>query len=152
MPEVSEHVVTAATWEYLTPSGTRRRAFFGETVRLTDDEVERGLKIGALGVELPAESTDGDSDAVEADADDGDTGSGDGGDGDPSSTADDSGDPGEDTSTEGGPEGHAPPEKPLKAATKPVLVDWLMANGAYDRGELEDQDKADLWALIEATD
>lgn len=149
MPGVTEHVVTAATWEYVTAAGMRRRAFFGETVKLTDEEVERGLKIGALGVELPAESTDGDSDAVEADtADDGDTGSGDGGDGDPSSTADDSSDPGEDTSTEG----EAPPGKPLKAATKPVLVDWLMANGAYDRSELEDQDKADLWALIEATD
>jgi hypothetical protein len=160
MPELSEHVVTAATWEYFTPAGTRRRAFFGETVTLTDEEVARGLKIGALGVELPAESTDDDSDSAEADVtgDGGDGSQGDGtdtvaaagvgGDGDPDSTEGDPGDPGEATGTEG----DAPREKPLKAATKPVLIDWLVANGTYDRGELEDQDKADLWALIEATD
>lgn len=143
MASVTEHVVTAATWEYVTPAGTRRRAFFGETVKLTDDEVERGLKIGALGVELATESTGDDSHPAEADAID-DTG----GDGDPNSTAGDSSDPAEGASTEG----EAPRKKPLKAATKPVLVDWLMSNGTYDRAELEDQDKDDLWALIEATD
>ncbi len=58
MPEVSEHRVTAATWEYLTPAGTRRRAFFGQTVTLTDEEVTRGLNVGALGVELPADALD----------------------------------------------------------------------------------------------
>lgn len=144
MPEVTEHRVTAATWEYLTPAGTRRRAFFGELVTLTDEEVERGLAVGALGVELPAESTDPESDSAEADA----TDDGDGGDGDPGSTAGDSGNPSQATGTEG----DAPRKKPLKAATKPVLVDWLMANGTYDRGELEAQEKDDLWALIEATD
>ncbi|WP_078316210.1 hypothetical protein [Mycobacterium sp. D16Q16] len=160
MPEVSEHVVTAATWEYVTPAGTRRRAFFGQTVTLADEEVARGLNVGALGVELPAESTDDESDSAEANVTDGgdDGGQGDGADtgsssdggvdGDHSSTAGDSGDPGEGASTEGA----APRDKPLKAATKPVLVDWLMDNGTYDRTELEDQDKADLWALIEATD
>lgn len=144
MPEVTEHRVTAATWEYLTPAGTRRRAFFGELVTLTDEEVQRGLAVGALGVELPAESTDDDSDVVEADASD----DGDGGDGNPSSTAGDSGNPSQATGTEG----DAPRKKPLKAATKAVLVDWLMANGTYDRDELEAQEKDDLWALIEATD
>ncbi|WP_457060267.1 hypothetical protein [Mycobacteroides abscessus] len=149
MPEVTEHRVTAATWEYLTPAGTRRRAFFGELVTLTDEEVERGLAVGALGAQLPAESTDDGSEAVEADAtDDGDTDSGDGGNGDPSSTAGDSGNPGQATGTES----DAPRKKPLKAATKAVLVDWLMANGTYDRDELEAQEKDDLWALIEATD
>ncbi|SIJ55322.1 hypothetical protein [Mycobacteroides abscessus] len=172
MPEVTEHRVTAATWEYLTPAGTRRRAFFGELVTLTDEEVQRGLAVGALGVELPAESTDPESDSAEADtSDDGDTDSGDGGDGDPesdsaeaevtdegdsgdggdgdpSSTAGDSGNPSLATGTEG----DAPRKKPLKAATKAVLVDWLMANGTYDRDELEAQEKDDLWALIEATD
>lgn len=145
MPEVTEHRVTAATWEYLTPAGTRRRAFFGELVTLTDEEVQRGLAVGALGAQLPAESTDDDSDVVEADAsDDGDTDSGDDGDGDPGSTAGDSGNPSQATGTEG----DAPRKKPLKA----VLVDWLMANGTYDRDELEAQEKDDLWALIEATD
>lgn len=149
MPEVSEHVITAAVWEYLTPVGVWRRAFFGELVTLTDEEVQRGLAVGALGARLPAESTDDNSDAVEADAtDEGDTDSGDGGDGDPSSTAGDSGNPSQATGTEG----DAPRKKPLKAATKPVLVDWLMANGTYDRDELEAQEKDDLWALIEATD
>lgn len=42
--------------------------------------------------------------------------------------------------------------KPAKVATKAVLVDWLMAHGEYDRAELEDQTKDELWALIEATD
>lgn len=42
--------------------------------------------------------------------------------------------------------------KPAKVATKAVLVDWLMAHGDYDRAELEDQTKDELWALIEATD
>ncbi|RIS00984.1 hypothetical protein D2E70_20035 [Mycobacteroides abscessus] len=144
MPEVTEHRVTAATWEYLTPAGTRRRAFFGELVTLTDEEVERGLAVGALGVQLPAESTDPESDSAEAEV----TDDGDGGDGDPSSTAGDSGNPSQTTGTEG----DAPRKKPLKAATKPVLVDWLMANGTYDRDELEAQEKDDLWALIEATD
>lgn len=149
MPEVTEHRVTAATWEYLTPAGTRRRAFFGELVTLTDDEVARGLAVGALGAQLPAESTDPESDSAEADAtDDGETDGGDGGDGDPSSTAGDSGNPSQATGTEG----DAPRKKPLKAATKAVLVDWLMANGTYDRDELEVQEKDDLWALIEATD
>lgn len=148
MPEATRHRVTAATWEYVTPAGTRRRAFFGEIVELTDDEVERGLKIGALGVELPAESTDPESDSAEAEV----TDDGDGGGGDPNPTETDTGDAGEATSTEGGPESDTPRKKPLKAATKPVLVDWLMANGTYNRAELEDQDKDDLWALIEATD
>ncbi|SKS14181.1 Uncharacterised protein [Mycobacteroides abscessus subsp. bolletii] len=149
MPEVSEHVITAAVWEYLTPAGVWRRAFFGDLVTLTDEEVERGLAVGALGVELPAESTDDDSDVVEADAsDEGDTDSGDGGDGDPGSTAGDSGNPSQATGTEV----DAPRKKPLKAATKAVLVDWLMANGTYGRDELEAQEKDDLWALIEATD
>lgn len=144
MPEVTEHRVTAATWEYLTPAGTRRRAFFGELVTLTDDEVERGLAVGALGAQLPAETTDPESDSAEAEV----TDDGDGGDGDPGSTAGDSGNPSQATGTEG----DAPRKKPLKAATKPVLVDWLMANGTYDRDELEAQEKDDLWALIEATD
>lgn len=149
MPEVSEHVITAAVWEYLTPAGVWRRAFFGDLVTLTEEEVERGLAVGALGVELPAESTDDDSDVVEADvSDEGDTDSGDGGDGDPGSTAGGSGNPSQATGTEG----DAPRKKPLKAATKAVLVDWLMANGTYDRDELEAQEKDDLWALIEATD
>lgn len=155
MTTATAHVITAATWEYLTPEGKRRRAFFGDTVELTDEQAERGFKVGALGVQLPAESTGDDSDPAEADAiDDGDgaqdadTGSDTGGDGDPNSTAGDSGDAGEGISTEG----EAPRKKPLKAATKPVLVDWLMSNGTYDRGELEEQDKDDLWALIEATD
>jgi hypothetical protein len=149
MPEVTEHRVTAATWEYLTPAGTRRRAFFGELVTLTDEEVQRGLAVGALGAPLPAESPEPERDSAEADAtDDGDTDSGDGGDGDPSSTAGDSGSPSQTTGTEG----DAPRKKPLKAATKAVLVDWLMANGTYDRDELEAQEKDDLWALIEATD
>lgn len=47
--------------------------------------------------------------------------------------------------TEGG-------DKPAKVATKAVLVDWLLAQGGYDRAELEDQTKDELWALIEATD
>lgn len=144
MPEVTEHRVTAATWEYLTPAGTRRRAFFGELVTLTDDEVERGLAVGALGAQLPAETTDPESDSAEAEV----TDDGDGGDGDPGSTAGDSGNPSQATGTEG----DAPRKKPLKAATKAVLVDWLMANGTYDRDELEAQEKDDLWALIEATD
>lgn len=163
MASVTEHVVTAATWEYVTAEGKRRRAFFGDAVLLTDEEAERGFAVGALGVELPAESTDDESDSAEADVtgggDDPDEGAatgstGDGGDGNPDSTAEESGDEGEGASTDGdnGTEGAAPRDKPLKAATKPVLVDWLMANGTYDRGELEDQDKADLWALIEATD
>lgn len=42
--------------------------------------------------------------------------------------------------------------KPAKVATKAVLVDWLMDHGTYDRDELEDQTKDELWALIEATD
>lgn len=152
MPEVSEHRVTAATWEYLTPAGTRRRAFFGQTVTLTDEEVARGLNVGALGVELPAESTNDGSDSAETVA------TGDGRDGDPNPAA---GDPFDPDAADGDPEvagegtgseGDAARDKPLKAATKPVLVDWLMDNGTYDRTELEDQDKADLWALIEATD
>ncbi|MGH7292715.1 MAG: hypothetical protein ACREJT_15960, partial [Myxococcota bacterium] len=120
MPEVSEHRVTAATWEYRTPAGTRRRAFFGEIVLLTDDEVARGLKVGALGVELPTESTDDGSDSAEADV------TGDGGDGDPNPAAGDLSDPdaadgdpeaaGDGTGTEG----DVPRDKPLKAATKPV--------------------------------
>lgn len=140
MPEVTEHRVTAATWEYLTPAGTRRRAFFGELVTLTDEEVQRGLAVGALGAQLPAETTDPESDSAEAEVtDEGD--SGDGGDGDSGNA-----------SPATGTEGDAPRKKPLKAATKAVLVDWLMANGTYDRDELEAQEKDDLWALIEATD
>lgn len=140
MPEVTERRVTAATWEYLTPAGTRRRAFFGELVTLTDDEVERDLAVGALGAQLPAETTDPESDSAEAEVtDEGD--SGDGGDGDSGNA-----------SPATGTEGDAPRKKPLKAATKAVLVDWLMANGTYDRDELEAQEKDDLWALIEATD
>ncbi|YCU47978.1 hypothetical protein ACRYGS_20805 [Mycobacteroides abscessus] len=154
---MAQHVVTAAMWEYLTPEGKRRRAFFGDTVELTDQEAERGFTVGALGVELPAESTDDDSDSVDVTApgdgdDGGDGGGNDGGDGDPDSTAGAAGDPSADAGTESGSEGDAPRKRPLKAATKPVLVDWLMSNGTYDRGELEDQDKDDLWALIEATD
>jgi hypothetical protein len=51
--------------------------------------------------------------------------------------------------------GEAPSEpdgKPAKVAIKAVLVDWLLAQGGYDRAELEDQTKDELWALIEATD
>lgn len=154
---MAQHVVTAAMWEYLTPEGKRRRAFFGDTVELTDEESGRGFSVGALGVELPAESTDDDSDPADATAtgdgeDGGDGGGNDGGDGDPDPTAGVAGDPVDATSTETGTEGDAPRKKPLKAATKPVLVDWLMANGIYDRDELEAQEKDDLWALIEATD
>lgn len=42
--------------------------------------------------------------------------------------------------------------KPVKVANKAVLVNWLMEHGTYDRDELEDQTKDELWALIEATD
>lgn len=50
------------------------------------------------------------------------------------------------------PPDHPPPSPPAKVATKAVLVDWLATHGGYDRGELADQSKDDLWALIDATD
>lgn len=150
MASVTEHVVTAATWEYVTAEGKRRRAFFGDTVQLTDEEVERGLAVGALGVELPAEDepTESESESGESDAD---------------SDADDAGDSGdsgdEDTGETGTPDAGDDKDdqlradgRPLKVARHPVLVDWLMAHGTYDRDELEAQEKDDLWALIEATD
>jgi hypothetical protein len=43
-------------------------------------------------------------------------------------------------------------EKPAMVATKAVLVDWLIGHGEYDRAKLEEQTKAELWELIEATD
>lgn len=41
--------------------------------------------------------------------------------------------------------------RPSKTATKPVLIDWLAGKG-FDRDELEDQTKDQLWELIDATE
>lgn len=142
MATVTAHVITAATWEYVTAEGKRRRAFFGDTVDLTEDEVERGLNVGALGVKLPVEeSVESESDAEEPDSADPDADAGDD-DSDPAGAQGDDGDEAQ-LRADG---------RPLKIAKKDVLVDWLMAHGKYDRDELEAQDKDDLWALIEATD
>ncbi|ANN98198.1 hypothetical protein [Mycobacteroides abscessus] len=151
MATVTAHVITAATWEYVTVEGKRRRAFFGDTVDLTEDEVERGLNVGAIGVELPAEepaAEEGESEAAESESDE-----------DQLDSADPDADVGADDSDPAEPQGDDGDEaqlradgRPLKIAKKDVLVDWLMAHGTYDRDELESQDKDDLWALIEATD
>lgn len=148
MASVTEHVVTAATWEYVTAEGKRRRAFFGDTVELTDEEVERGFAVGALGVELPAEDDSTESDSGESDpggdvSDAGDSGDSDDADTGDTATPDASDDKDDQLRADG---------RPLKVAKHSVLVDWLMAHGTYDRGELEAQEKDDLWALIEATD
>lgn len=150
MASVTEHVVTAATWEYVTAEGKRRRAFFGEVVLLTDEEAERGFAVGALGVEAPAEdeSTESESDSGESDPGGDASDAGDSGDSDDAGTGDtatpDASDDKDDQLRADG--------RPLKVARHPVLVDWLMAHGTYDRDELEAQEKDDLWALIEATD
>ncbi|MFD6197193.1 hypothetical protein ACFWE3_10865 [Mycobacteriaceae bacterium NPDC060252] len=156
MASVTEHVVTAATWEYVTAEGKRRRAFFGDAVLLTDEEAERGFAVGALGVELPAEDepTESESESAEADADGDSAGSDDGtGDSVDSGEDDATGDSG--TTDAGGDDKDdqlRADGRPLKVAKHAVLVDWLMAHGTYDRDELEAQEKDDLWALIEATD
>ncbi|MBF9328485.1 hypothetical protein [Mycobacteroides chelonae] len=159
MASVTEHVVTAATWEYVTAEGKRRRAFFGEVVLLTDEEAERGFAVGALGVEAPAEDDSTESDSGEDESTESDSGES-----DPGVDASDAGDSGDsddaDTGDAATPDASDDKDddqlradgRPLKVARHPVLVDWLMAHGTYDRGELEAQEKDDLWALIEATD
>lgn len=143
MANVTEHVLTAATWEYVTAGGLRRRAFFGDTVELTDDEVERGLRVGAIGVELPAEDEPAEDETAEGESDSAEPDSGTGGEDE---------DPAEPQGGDGAEAQLRADGRPLKVAKHAVLVDWLMAHGTYDRGELEAQDKDDLWALIEATD
>ncbi|MEB3021307.1 hypothetical protein [[Mycobacterium] crassicus] len=129
------HVITAATWEYVTPAGKRRRAFFGDAVELTDDEAERGFKVGAIGVDPPVAD---ESAVIE-------------GEGEPETEAviEGEGEPEDANEPTGQPDPAG--DRPARIATKDVLVDWLSARG-FDRAELDAQTKDELWALIDATD
>lgn len=178
-----EKTVTVAHWEYHNPEGRRRRAYFGDVVTLTADEVKRGERAGVFdqppagpvnkapfsapayaeqlaaalrGIEprTPEPAGDGeiavlhhDLQPVDADepaepiTDD-----------EPAevvaatATGDESP---EDESTDEQPLNED--GKPLRAATKPVLVEWLEKHqNVYSHDELDDMTKDDLWELIDA--
>ncbi|WP_159025971.1 hypothetical protein [Prescottella equi] len=40
--------IRVAVWEYHTDEGKRRRGYFGDTVDLTDAEIERGTAAGVF--------------------------------------------------------------------------------------------------------
>lgn len=178
-----EKTVTVAIWEYRNAEGRRRRAYRGDVVELTADEVERGERAGVFnqpaagpvnnapfsapvvakefaaalrGIEPrtpepagggdiaalhhdlqppadpdePAEPIDDDEPAAVVNA----TGA--------SDESDDDDDAAAPLNADG---------KPLRAATKPVLVKWLRdRQSAYSSDELEDMNKEDLWALIDS--
>jgi len=64
--------IKVATWEYLDSEGRRRRAYFDDTVDLTEAEVERAEKAGvfAAGRVAPeaAEEADGGADEAAVDS------------------------------------------------------------------------------------
>lgn len=176
-----EKTVTVAHWEYRNPDGKRRRAYFGDVVTLTAEEVERGERAGVFdqppagpvnrppfsapvfaeqfaaalrGIEprTPEPAGDGEVAALHHDLQ-------------PPTDADQPAEPIEDDEptavvnpTSAGDESdddvgapHSDDGKPLRAATKPVLIEWLSDHqSAYSSEELEAMNKEDLWALIDS--
>lgn len=117
MASVTEKKILVATWEYLDADGLRRRAFFGDIVRLTDAEVDRAQAAGVFAAaahEDPAPA--GDDGAA----------SGDGG-----------------TEAPQDPGAQADGERPKKAASKATWVAYAVSRG-MDEAEAKAMNRDDL--------
>lgn len=117
MASVTEKKVLVATWEYLDADGLRRRAFFGDIVRLTDAEVDRAQ---AAGVFAAAARED------RAPAGDDGAASGEGG-----------------TEAPQDPGAQAGGERPKKAASKATWVAYAVSRG-MDEAEAKAMNRDDL--------
>lgn len=119
MASVTEKKVLVATWEYLDADGKRRRAFFGDIVRLTDAEVDRAQAAGVFAAAAAAHE-------------------------DPAPVGDDGA-----ASGEGGTEALQDPgaqaggERPKKAASKATWVAYAVSRG-MDEAEAKAMNRDDL--------
>lgn len=120
MASVTEKKVLVATWEYLDADGKRRRAFFGDAVKLTDAEVERAE---AAGVFAAADAVADESQA------------------DPAVAVDAAGDGGGDAPQD--PAAEAGAERPKKAASKATWVAYAVSRG-MDEAEAKAMNRDDL--------
>lgn len=55
---MAKRVVKAALWEYRDADGKKHRAFFGDRVELTEDEIERGERQGVFDPDAPVPTLD----------------------------------------------------------------------------------------------
>lgn len=120
MASVTEKKVLVATWEYLDADGLRRRAFFGDIVRLTDAEVDRAQAAGVFATAAAAAHED------RAPAGDGGAASGEGG-----------------TEALQDPGAQAGGERPKKAASKATWVAYAVSRG-MDEAEAKAMNRDDL--------
>lgn len=119
MASVTEKKVLVATWEYLDADGLRRRAFFGDIVRLTDAEVDRAQAAGVFAAAAAAHED-------RAPAGDGGAASGEGG-----------------TEALQDPGAQAGGERPKKAASKATWVAYAVSRG-MDEAEAKAMNRDDL--------
>lgn len=141
--------VAAAIWEYVDANGARRRAFFGDVVELTEDEVARGHALGILEDPLA-----GDEPAEEVPADVivtalglGEGGGGGGGGGGQVVTTGGQGDGGDAGQT--APSGDTGDDKPpVKAANHPVWLAYAIKVGAVTEAEGPGMTKAQLQEAV----
>lgn len=118
MASVTEKKVLVATWEYLDADGLRRRAFFGDIVRLTDAEVDRAQAAGVFAAAVAHEDR--------APAGDDGAASGEGG-----------------TEAPQDPGAQAGGERPKKAASKATWVAYAVSRG-MDEAEAKAMNRDDL--------
>ncbi|MFA4047923.1 hypothetical protein [Mycobacteroides chelonae] len=119
MASVTEKKVLVATWEYLDVDGKRRRAFFGDTVKLTDTEVARAEAAGVFAASKVADESQADA-AVAVDA-----------------AVDGGGDAPQDPAAEAG------AERPKKAASKATWVAYAVGRG-MDEAQAKAMNRDDL--------
>ncbi|SLJ42928.1 Uncharacterised protein [Mycobacteroides abscessus subsp. abscessus] len=119
MASVTEKKILVATWEYLDADGKRRRAFFGDIVRLTDAEVDRAQAAGVFAAAAAAHEDP-------APAGDDGAASGDGG-----------------TEAPQDPGAQAGGERPKKAASKATWVAYAVSRG-MDEAEAKAMNRDDL--------
>lgn len=118
MASVTEKKILVATWEYLDADGLRRRAFFGDIVRLTDAEVDRAQAAGVFAAAAAHEDP--------APAGDDGAASGEGG-----------------TEAPQDPGAQAGGERPKKAASKATWVAYAVSRG-MDEAEAKAMNRDDL--------
>ncbi|SIJ52384.1 Uncharacterised protein [Mycobacteroides abscessus subsp. bolletii] len=118
MASVTEKKILVATWEYLDADGLRRRAFFGDIVRLTDAEVDRAQAAGVFAAAVAHEGP--------APAGDDGAASGEGG-----------------TEAPQDPGAQAGGERPKKAASKATWVAYAVSRG-MDEAEAKAMNRDDL--------
>ncbi|USC16221.1 hypothetical protein [Rhodococcus sp. 11-3] len=117
--------IRVAVWEYRTDEGKRRLAYFGDTVDLSDDEIERGTRAGVFDQPEPPASAADKPDEAPSDP-----------------PADDPKEP-ESTSSR--------PTKPRPTATAAKWASYAKAIGIdEDEVEAAQSDKDSLIALVDA--